>query len=103
MSDLRIQVCEWLGLTKESLGSDWDKLPELTLDLCHEAEAKLTDEEHEKFQSYLWDVTEPKGVRAADVLDGSNLLDQWERARTSPTAEQRATALLRAVKEKGTA
>ena len=117
MSDeLRIKVCEWLGwdvlettvgttgrpMGRKS-GTDWMLLPELTLDLMHEAEARLTDEEHVEFQSHLWDVTEPEGVKEADVRDVSNLLDQWERARTSPTAEQRATALLRAVEEKGAA
>ena len=100
MSDLRIQVLEFLGWEPIFNGASvafrhngsiraFDKL---TLDLMHEAEARLTDEQHARFRKLLVET----------VKKGSVLSDYTKRAYVSATAEQRATALLRAVKEKGT-
>lgn len=57
--ELREAVCEMLGLTRESLGPDWNKLPELTLDLIHEAEATLTDDDWQEYYRRLYITTRP--------------------------------------------
>ena len=106
MSDLRIQVCEWLGwdvlettvgTTGRTMGrkpgTDWMLLPELTLDLMAQAEARLTDEQ---WRRYLCELGEIVGVGIAMDLD-----DVAELFKAS--IQQRAAALLRAVKEKGAA
>ena len=104
MSDLRIQVCEWLGwdvlettvgTTGRTMGrkpgTDWMLLPELTLDLMAQAEARLTLGQLMRYEGILKDI----------------VLDDWRKSHGDApscrcfhfcaTAEQRATALLRAV------
>jgi hypothetical protein len=65
-------------------------LPTYTsLDDLHRIEERLTDEEHEMFRSLLWDITYPKGR----IYQGT----AHSRAYASASAEQRRTALIRAL------
>ncbi len=80
----RIAIGAACGLTRESLGPDWDKLPDYPNDLnaMHEAEKTLSENERCKYADHLL------GNGAGE--DGLDLFDAVHR-----TAAQRAEAFLR--------
>lgn len=87
---LRVAVCEAIGWKRGDIrrspfiivegwispdGDEWQDLPPLTLDLMHEAEKTLNDDETDDYSGVLWDVCQLTKTR------------RWH-----ATAEQRARA-----------
>lgn len=81
----------WQGVNPET--GDKEPIPPLSLDLLHEAEKTLTDEQHYDFRVELWAVTQPTEIRKIASLDHN-------RAYASATARQRALAFIQAIDQK---